>query len=127
MTIATLHVQLCKINDHVNLIAEGAKKFLTGYPADGRERPEKEAKMTIETKDLWQSAYLLAEGGWLSKVKVQRRNDGKREVVFQFTGETVEDLARRFISGQAVCNVTKLKAQVNHLKDVIFGGACPGE
>ena len=83
--------------------------------------------MTIETKDLWQSAYLLAEGGWLSRVKVQRRIDGKREVVFQLTGDGVEDLAQRFISGQAVCNVTKLKAQVNHLKDVIFGGAGPGE
>ena len=83
--------------------------------------------MTIETKDLWQSAYLLAEGGWLSKVRIQRRIDGKREVVFQFTGETVEDLAQRFIRGQAVCNVTKLKAQVNHLKDVSFGGVCPKE
>jgi DNA-binding PadR family transcriptional regulator len=82
--------------------------------------------MTIETKDLWQSAYLLAEGGWLSRVKVQRRNDGKREVVFQLTGDGVEDLARRFVSGQAVCNVTKLKAQLNHLKDVIFGGAHSG-
>lgn len=84
---------------------------------------EKGAKMTIETKDLWQSAYLLAEGGWLSRVKIQRRTDGKREVVFQLTGEGVDDLARRFVSGQAVCNVTKLKAQVNHLKDVIFGGS----
>ncbi len=79
--------------------------------------------MTIETKDLWQSAYLLAEGGWLSKVKVQRRGDGRREVVFHLTGNGVDDLARRFVSGQAVCNVTKLKAQVNHLKDVIFGSA----
>ena len=82
--------------------------------------------MTIETKDLWQSAYLLAEGGWLSRVKVQRRIDGKREVVFQLTGDGVDDLARRFISGQAVCNVTRLKAQVNHLKDVIFGSAHSG-
>ncbi len=79
--------------------------------------------MAIETKDLWQSAYLLTEGGWLSRVKVNRRADGRREVVFELTGEGMEDLARRFISGQAVCNVTKLKAQVNHLKDVIFGGA----
>jgi hypothetical protein len=83
--------------------------------------------MTIETKDLWQSAYLLAEGGWLSKVDVRRRDDGKREVIFHFTGENVADLANRFICGQAMCNVTKLKAEVNHLKDVIFGGVCPKE
>ena len=56
----------------------------------------KEAKMTIETKDLWQSAYLLAEGGWLSRVKVQRRGDGKREVVFQLTGEGVDEMARDY-------------------------------
>jgi hypothetical protein len=94
--------------------------------------------MTIETKDLWQSAYLLSEGGWLAGVKVQRRTDGKREVIFRLTGEKVEDLAQRFMSGQAVCNVTRLKAHVNHLKDVIFGsdswsaertagGTCSGE
>lgn len=35
--------------------------------------------MTIETKDLWQSAYLLAEGGWLDGVTVVRRTDGKKK------------------------------------------------
>lgn len=78
--------------------------------------------MTIETKDLWQSAYLLAEGGWLDGVKVIRRTDGKKEVIFRLTGEGVEDLAQRFKDGQAVCNVRKLKAHVSHLKQVIFGG-----
>lgn len=80
--------------------------------------------MAVETKDLWQSAYLLSEGGWLDGVKVHHRDGGRREVVFRLTGEGVEEKARRFQSGQAVCNVTQLKAQVNHLKDVIFGGNC---
>ena len=53
--------------------------------------------MVIETKDLWQGAYVLAEGGWLDGVKVNRRPDGKKEVLFRFTGEGVEDLARRTI------------------------------
>lgn len=78
----------------------------------------------IETKDLWQGAYLLCEGGWLDGVKVNRRPDGKREFVFRLTGDGVEDLARRFKDGDAVCNVRKLKTHVSHLKQVIFGGDC---
>ena len=78
--------------------------------------------MAIETKDLWQSAYLLAEGGWLDGVTVRRRTDGKKEFVFRLTGQDVEDLARRFKDGDAVCNVRKLKTHVSHLKQVIFGG-----
>lgn len=76
--------------------------------------------MMIETKDLWQGAYLLSEGGLLENVKVSSRYDGKKEIVFVFDGEKVEELARRFQSGQASCNVSRLKASVNHLKDVIF-------
>jgi hypothetical protein len=80
--------------------------------------------MAIETKDLWQSAYLLCEGGWLDGVTVRRRTDGKKEFIFKLTGDGVEDLARRFKDGDAVCNVRKLKTHVSHLKQVIFGGAC---
>ena len=78
--------------------------------------------MAIETKDLWQGAYLLTEGGWLDGVKVNRRPDGKREFVFRLTGDGVDDLARRFKDGDAVCNVRRLKTHVSHLKQVIFGG-----
>jgi len=78
--------------------------------------------MAIETKDLWQGAYLLTEGGWLDGVKVNRRPNGKRVFVFRLTGEGVEDKARRFRDGDAVCNVRRLKTHVSHLKQVIFGG-----
>lgn len=80
--------------------------------------------MAIETKDLWQSAYLLSEGGWLDGVQVRRKPDGKKEVVFRLTGDGVEDLAQRFKDGDAVCNVRKLRTHVSHLKQVIFGGNC---
>ena len=59
--------------------------------------------MAIETKDLWQGAYLLTEGGWLD-------------------GDGVEDRARRFQDGNATCNLRKFRRQMNHLKDVVFGG-----
>ena len=78
--------------------------------------------MAIETKDLWQGAYLLAEGGWLDGVKVNRRSDGKKEVLFRLTGNGVEEEARRFLDGNATCNVRKLRHHVNYLKDLIFGG-----
>jgi hypothetical protein len=78
--------------------------------------------MVIETKDLWQGAYVLAEGGWLDGVKINRRPDGKKEVLFRLKGEHVDDLARRFKDGDAVCNVRRLKTHVSHLKQVIFGG-----
>jgi hypothetical protein len=79
--------------------------------------------MAIETKDLWQGAYLLTEGGWLDGVKVRRRPDGKREFVFRLAGDGVEDRARRFQDGDATCNLRKFRRQMNHLKDVVFGGA----
>jgi hypothetical protein len=78
--------------------------------------------MVIETKDLWQGAYVLAEGGWLAGFQVRRKPDGKREYIFRLTGDGVDDLAQRFKNGDAVCNVRKLKTHVSHLKQVIFGG-----
>jgi len=78
--------------------------------------------MAIETKDIWQGAYVLTEGGWLAGVTVRRKPDGKKEVLFRLKGEHVDDLARRFKDGDAVCNVRRLKTHVSHLKQVIFGG-----
>ena len=80
--------------------------------------------MAIVTKDLWQGAYLLAEGGWLDGFHIRIKPDVKREYIFRLTGDGVEDLARRFKYGDAVCNVRKLKTHVSHLKQVIFGGDC---
>jgi hypothetical protein len=75
--------------------------------------------MAIETKDLWQSAYMLSEGGKLSAVRMEQRN-GRREAVFVFDGFMVEDLARHFQSGQAVCHLGRLKSSMSHLKEMIF-------
>lgn len=74
---------------------------------------------TLETKDLWQSAFLLARGADLLDVVLHPSN-GKREVVFVFRGDQVHQHLREFKSGQAVCNITNLKASMNHLKDEMF-------
>ena len=75
--------------------------------------------MKIETKDIWQGAYVMSQGAMLEDVRVEGRN-GRREVVFILTGQKVEDQSRLFQLGQAQCNVTTLKASLNHLKDVVF-------
>lgn len=82
------------------------------------EQMEIESK-GIETKDLWQSAYVLSEGGKLEDVRINRRN-GHKEVIFILGGMGVKSLIRTFQSGQALCNVTRLKASMSHLKDVMF-------
>ena len=75
--------------------------------------------MAIETKELWQSAYMLSEGGSLAGVRMEDRQ-GKKEAVFVFDGFMVEDLARHFQSGQAICHLGRLKSSMNHLKEMIF-------
>jgi hypothetical protein len=77
----------------------------------------KEAKMTIETKGPVAERVSVG-GGWVAFTGEGPTAQSTASVkwFFQLTGEGVDDLARRFVSGQAVCNVTKLKAQVEPLK-----------
>lgn len=75
---------------------------------------------TIETKDLWQGAYVLSEGGTLEDVRVEHKRNGKKEVIFVLSGSKVEWLLRSFESGQAACNISQLRANFIHLKDVVF-------
>ena len=74
--------------------------------------------MTIKTTDLWQSAFLLTRGGELRGVT--KGGNGSRQVTFIFCGPEVRELAREFRSGQANCNVTRLRASMIHLKEVMF-------
>lgn len=76
--------------------------------------------MKIKTKDLWQSAFCLAKGAELSEVKVDGNGKIRREVVFSFIGPEVVELEKEFQSGQAVCNVARLRAAMIHLKERMF-------
>ena len=71
----------------------------------------------LETKDLWQSAYMLAQGSSLEDVTV--RVNGKKEVYFTIGGDNLTSQAQEFRSGRAVCNVSALRASMIHLKDEI--------
>jgi hypothetical protein len=75
----------------------------------------------VETTDLWQTAYLLAEGHFLERIKVKKWGE-KRELLFIFDGSAADELSNRFRAGHASCNVAKLRRSMNGLKDIIFSG-----
>jgi len=77
------------------------------------------AVQRIKTKDLWQSAFLLAKGSQLQDLRIKKEGH-KQEIVFILSGENVNRLRREFTSGQAVCRVGILKASMMHLKDEMF-------
>jgi hypothetical protein len=83
--------------------------------------PAEEAEM-VQTSDLWQTAFLMSAGYWLDKFEV-RDQEGRRVFTFCLGGLGVEDVARQYQQGAATCNVRKLRRQMNHLKDLMFGGA----
>lgn len=72
----------------------------------------------LETKDLWQTAFMLAQGSRLEDV--QTRDNGKREVYFVITGDNIARLAREFRSGRAACNISSLRASMIHLKEEMY-------
>jgi hypothetical protein len=80
----------------------------------------------LETKDLWQSAYMMAHGSSLFDVKAINNGStslttgGKKEVFFVLSGENTARLAREFRSGRAVCNVASLRASMLHLKEEMY-------
>ena len=72
----------------------------------------------LETKDLWQSAFMLAQGSSLEDIRAN--GNGRREVYFILTGDNILSLAREFRSGRAICNVSSLKASMIHLKEEMY-------
>lgn len=72
--------------------------------------------MEIKTVDLWFGAYVLTKGCKLERVI--KEND--QTVVFCFLDPHRRNLEQEFISGEAMVNLTSLKASMNHIKDVMF-------
>lgn len=75
-------------------------------------------QVQIKTRDLWQSAYILAKGGRLIELRPNAASGG-RFVTFILDGENVFRLRSEFTSGQANCNVSQLRASMLHLKSEI--------
>lgn len=77
-------------------------------------------KMKIETKDLWQSAYLLAKGSILEEIKLYANGRYRPEATFIIDGENTRIYLQEYRSGQAECKVSMLKASMEHLKEEMF-------
>jgi len=77
------------------------------------------AVQRIKTKDLWQSAFMLAKGSQLQDLRFSDEGT-KQKIVFVLTGKNVNHLKQEFQSGQAICRVCILKASLMHLKDEMF-------
>lgn len=76
--------------------------------------------MKIKTKDLWLSSFCLAKGAELDEVALNNNGQRRREVVFIFRGSEVTQLQKEFRSGQAICNVARLRASMIHLKEQMY-------
>jgi len=76
--------------------------------------------MKIKTKDLWLSCFCLAKGAELDEVTLDNNGHRRREVVFIFRGSDVSQLQKEFLSGQAICNVARLRASMIHLKEQMY-------
>ena len=76
--------------------------------------------MRIRTDDLWQSAFVLSKGGSLVDIHAGPNGNGRKKVIFILGGDDVNELTGEFRTGQAMCNVSRLRASWIHLKDEMF-------
>jgi len=82
------------------------------------------AVQRIKTKDLWQTAFMLAKGSQLQDLRLsdsdeigESTKEKKQKIIFVLTGKNISHLKKEFQSGQAVCRVRILKSSLMHLKD----------
>ena len=73
----------------------------------------------ISIKDLYEGAFLLAEGFQLGRITVLR-NNGKKLCAFTFRGEGAQRAPDTYRQGRATCNVALLKFTMEKLKDTMF-------
>ena len=72
--------------------------------------------MTIETKDLWLAAYLVANGGELKEIRPVMGGDGWRLPVFVVEGEGMDYLTERYADGNILGNLARQRRSVEHLE-----------
>jgi len=73
----------------------------------------------ISIRDLYESAFLLAEGFQLGRITVIR-NNGRKLCSFTFRGEGAQRASDEYRQGRATCNVALLKFTMEKLKDAMF-------
>ncbi|MFC1643469.1 hypothetical protein ACFL1F_00100 [Chlamydiota bacterium] len=74
--------------------------------------------MRLLTTDLFEGAYLLSQGMELNDIWTD--TNGKRSVIFEFSGSNIEVLKNKYCQGEAQANVLTFKRSLNELKDRMF-------
>jgi hypothetical protein len=76
------------------------------------------ATQSIETTDIFRSAYFLCNGGDLCGVNI--KDNGRRIAVFVIRGEDLEQLDRLYRNGKALVNPVQYRESITHLRDLLF-------
>ena len=74
--------------------------------------------MRHETSDLFEAAYMMAEGATL--MDVSRATYGGGMVLFELEGPTVDKLRENYSRDEAVTNIRTFQAMHDRAKDVMF-------
>jgi hypothetical protein len=72
--------------------------------------------MTVETKDLWLAAYLLANAGILKEINLAGAAGGGEVPVFIVEGEGMDYLAAHYADGNIPGNLARQRRSLEFLK-----------
>lgn len=75
--------------------------------------------MRLLTNDLYEGAWLLSKGMTLANLWMEA--NGRKSVVFEFEGESIDGLKEEYKRGKAQANVVRLKVALRELKDKMYG------
>ena len=73
----------------------------------------------LAIQDMWQGSFLLTEAN-AKLVDVQASQNGRTTVIFTFRGDKLSEMSRAYCNGEAQANVTRLRENINLLRDFIF-------
>ena len=72
-----------------------------------------------DTQDFWLGSVFLTNAN-ARLINVQVSRNGRETVTFSFAGENLAELVRAYCNGEAQANVTRLRENINLLRDFIF-------
>ena len=73
----------------------------------------------LTTQDVWLGSVLLTKSN-AKLVDVQVNGNGRKTVIFSFKGDNLSEISRAYCNGEAQANVTRLRIELNRLRDHIF-------
>lgn len=73
---------------------------------------------SLETTDIFRSAFFLCKGGDLCKIMI--KDNGKRIATFLIRGKDLDRLDKEYRNGQALVNPSEFRESLNHLRDILF-------